>query len=80
MYREFDELRQEVFALDRDHQIQIAEEILTHISSSPEHDAAWREEIRRRLDAYRNGEIETVPGEDVMARARKKIEDAAKKG
>ncbi len=28
----------------------------------------WLAESRRRLDAYRRGEIEAVPGDEVMAR------------
>ena len=77
MDRGFDEVREEVLALDRESQITIAEEILTHISNSPENEAAWRTEIRRRTEAYHWGEITTVDSEDVMARARQKIAEAA---
>ncbi len=76
MDREFNEVREEVLALDRESQITIAEEIMTSISASPEHEAAWRSEIRRRTEAYRRGEITTVDSDDVMARARRKIEEA----
>lgn len=79
MDREFNQVREEVLALDRESQIRIAEEIMTHISSTPEHEAAWREEIRRRTDAYRQGGLESYPADEVMARARKKIEDAKEK-
>ena len=30
----------------------------------------WIEEAERRLDKYRSGNIEALPGEEVMARAR----------
>ena len=33
----------------------------------------WIEEAVRRLDAYRRGEIEAVPGDEVMGRARKRL-------
>lgn len=74
MDREFNEVREEVLALDRDSQIRIAEEILTHVSTTPEHEAEWRAEIRLRTEAYRKGDIELSSSEDVLARARQKIE------
>lgn len=73
-------MREEVLALDRESQITLAEEVLTHVSSSPEHEAAWRAEVRRRTEAYRRGEISTVDSDDVMARARQRIKEAASKG
>jgi putative addiction module component (TIGR02574 family) len=78
--RGFNEVREEVLALDRESQITIAEEVLTNVSGSPEHEAAWRAEIRRRTEAYRRGEISTVDSDDVMARARQRIEQAARNG
>ena len=77
MIRAFNEVREEVLALDRESQITIAEEILTHVSRSPEDEAAWRTEIRRRTEAYHRGEIATVDSDDVMARARQKIAKSA---
>lgn len=34
---------------------------------------AWDEEIGRRLAAYERGEVETIPGERVMAELRAKL-------
>ena len=79
MDRAFSEVRDEVFALDRESQITLAEEVLTHVSASPEHEAAWRAEIRRRTEAYRRGEISTVDSDEVMARARLRIREATSK-
>lgn len=31
---------------------------------------AWEEEIQRRLDEYRRGEVQTIPSSDVFAKAR----------
>jgi hypothetical protein len=42
-----------------------------HGPTDPAVDAAWREEIRRRLDAIENGKVELIPGDVVMAKARK---------
>jgi putative addiction module component (TIGR02574 family) len=79
MDREFNELREEVLSLDRESQIRIAEEILTNVARTPELEEAWREEVRRRVEAYRAGDIKTVSSEDVIARARQKIESATKR-
>ena len=35
--------------------------------------AEWKEEIKRRIDAYARGEVKTVPGEKVMAWLRKRM-------
>ena len=79
MDRAYADVREDVLALDRESQITIAEEIMTHVSSSPEHDAAWRKEVLRRTEAYRRGEIATVDSDEVMARARKRIEEARRR-
>lgn len=79
MDRVFSEVREDVLALDRESQISLAEEVLTNVSGSPEHEAAWRAEIRRRTEAYRRGELSTVDSDDVMARARLRIMEAASK-
>ena len=42
-----------------------------HGVDNPELSPAWREEIRRRLEDIRSGREPGIPGEEVMARARK---------
>ncbi len=37
----------------------------------PANDAAWAEEARRRYAEIKSGKVKTIPGEEVMARARK---------
>ncbi|GEM_PF-2317057 len=80
MDRSFDSVLEEVFALDRESQIAIAEKIMGHIPMEPKIEAAWRAEARARLTAYRRGELPTHDSDEVMARARKKIEAARKQG
>ena len=36
-------------------------------------DRLWIDEAQRRHDAYLKGELEALPGDDVMARARNRI-------
>ncbi|MFN2515065.1 MAG: addiction module protein [Pyrinomonadaceae bacterium] len=33
----------------------------------------WIAEAQRRYEAFRNGEIEALPGDDVMSRARSRL-------
>jgi len=42
-----------------------------HEPSIAEVDEAWSEEIERRLAEYDRGEVESIPAEDVFAKARK---------
>lgn len=37
----------------------------------PEIDAAWREETRRRVAEIRSGEVQGIPGDQVMAEVRR---------
>jgi putative addiction module component (TIGR02574 family) len=37
---------------------------------SPEVELAWEEEIHRRMEEYRSGEVQSVPASEVFARAR----------
>ena len=43
-------------------------------STSDEIQQAWKLEARKRLDEIRNGLVQPVPGEDVLAKARKLVE------
>jgi len=38
---------------------------------SPDVEAAWEAEIRRRVEAYERGEATLIPAEDVFAKTRK---------
>ncbi len=40
---------------------------------SPEHEAMWAQEAERRLAELSSGKARAVPGEEVLARARKTI-------
>ena len=40
---------------------------------SPEHEAMWVQEAERRLEELQSGKVKVVPGEEVMARARKAV-------
>ncbi|HET8782597.1 MAG TPA: addiction module protein [Pyrinomonadaceae bacterium] len=48
-------------------------EELDSSSSDVEVDQLWIEESRRRYEAYIRGELQSVPGDEVMARARNRL-------
>lgn len=46
---------------------------------APEDDgveAAWDEEIKRRVDDIRSGRVKTIPGEQVLGRLKARLRDA----
>lgn len=76
MDRSFETALEKVMKLDAESQVTIAETILAKVSGSEEHDDAWREEIRNRVEAYDRGEIEAGDASEMFARVRKMIADA----
>ena len=68
-------LTEEIRKLPPEEQADLMDEllVLTYREPDPEIDKAWAEEAERRLAAYRRGEIEAIPLEEVMARLRKRF-------
>ena len=66
-----DDLHAAVLALPEGERAQLAAKILASLDADPNVEAAWVAEVQDRLAAYRRGEIEPVPAEEVMAKARK---------
>jgi putative addiction module component (TIGR02574 family) len=68
-------LTEEIRKLPPEEQADLLDEllVLTYREPDPEIDKAWAEEAERRLAAYRRGEIEAIPLEEVMARLRKRF-------
>lgn len=42
-----------------------------HGGIAPEIDAAWRDEVRRRIDDIDSGRVQAIPLEETLAKARK---------
>lgn len=68
-----EELVQRGLSLAPEDRARLAERLLDslHEPPSPEIDVAWREEIERRVAAYRRGEVEVFEAEEVFAEARR---------
>ena len=66
-----EELHAAVLSLPQAERARLAARILESLEEDADIEAAWRTEVRDRLEAYRRGEIAAVAAEDVLARARR---------
>jgi len=77
-----DELREHLMQLPPHDRVQLAYEMLESVEEDeldddPEEvEAAWTEEIKRRVDDLKAGRVELIPSEEVFAEARARIEAA----
>lgn len=69
-----EELEAAVLSLPRTERARLAERLIASLDEDPEIEEAWAEEVRRRLEAFRKGEIDAVPAKDVLAEARRRIQ------
>ena len=66
-----DELSRKAHALPPEERVRLAEELLSSVQDSDEEvDAAWAEEIERRLEEVENGTAKLIPAEEVFAEIR----------
>ena len=67
-----DELSRRARALPPEERIRLAEELLSSVQDSDEEiEAAWAEEIERRLEEVENGTAKLIPAEEVFAEIRR---------
>jgi putative addiction module component (TIGR02574 family) len=71
----FDELEKQTRALTREEKAALARRLIEELDSAPDVNVEqlWIDEAQRRYDAYRRGELEPVPGEEAIERARKRL-------
>ncbi|MFO8024454.1 addiction module protein [Thiohalophilus sp.] len=76
MARSINDLEKEVFALPGENRVRIALDLIRSLDkdneslSREEWEAAWTEEIRRRLEDIQAGRVELLDAEQVMAELR----------
>ncbi|MFO7893044.1 MAG: addiction module protein [Longimicrobiales bacterium] len=68
-----EELESAVLSLPRGERARLAERLIASLDEDPEVEAAWKDEVRRRLARYRAGETDTYPAEDVLREARESL-------
>ena len=73
----WEELLEQALQLPLDEQERIARALYENLADHDDEDedpaeveAAWAEEIQRRVDEIRNGTVETIPADVVMAELR----------
>ena len=67
-----DELSRKARSLPPEERIRLAEELISSVQDSDEEvEAAWEEEIKRRLEGVESGAAELIPAEEVFAEIRR---------
>ena len=61
--------------LGAEERAQLAQRLLSSLPRDPDVQAAWDEEIRRRVGQLESGDMDTVPAEQVFAEARRRLSD-----
>lgn len=75
MSRPLEKLESEALELPVRERAALAHRLIASLDEGPEDDPtevelAWEEEIRKRLAAYRSDEVQTIPSDEVFAKAR----------
>jgi hypothetical protein len=72
---QFDDLEKQVRALSREEKAALARVLIDELDpiSDPGVEELWLEEARRRYEAYRRGDLHSVPGDEAMSRARSRL-------
>ena len=75
MSSQFDDLAKRVRALSKQEKAALIRELIDELDSQidPEAENLWLEEAERRYAQYLRGEVEAIPGDEVMAEARKRL-------
>lgn len=71
----FDELEKQARTLTPQEKATLARILIEELDPSrdAEVEQLWIDEAQRRYEAFRKGELEALPGEEVMARARARL-------
>jgi putative addiction module component (TIGR02574 family) len=71
----FDQVQKQAQSLTVQEKAALAHLLIEELDSASEADVeqVWMAESRRRYEAYLRGELQPVPGDEAMARARRRI-------
>jgi putative addiction module component (TIGR02574 family) len=74
--RSLEKLTQELLSLPNAERALLAEKLVESLEFDidPEIQAAWTTEAKKRRDEIKNGSIQTIPGDEALAQARKLLE------
>jgi putative addiction module component (TIGR02574 family) len=70
-----EQILQSALSLPLDDRMEIAESLMLSLNDeqAAEIEAAWSEEIKRRLDSIDKGEVKLIPAEQVMREMRERL-------
>ena len=71
----FEEIKKQTLLLPKKEKAELAAVLIEDLNENSETDVEelWRQEIRSRYEAYKRGELQAYPVEDVLARIREEI-------
>ncbi len=71
-----DKITQEALALSTDLKVQLVEQLIESLESNIDEQvqSAWINEVKQRRDEIVNGMVETIPGDEALAKVRRIIE------
>jgi hypothetical protein len=71
----FQELQKQAQMLTAEEKAALAHSLIEELDSSSENDVEqlWIAESRRRYEAYLRGELQSIPGDEAMANARRRF-------
>jgi putative addiction module component (TIGR02574 family) len=77
MTQETHDLLQKALALPENERAELAGNLLSSLDTTVDQDvdAAWQQEVARRLDEVQSGRVETIPWEEVQQKGRKLLHD-----
>jgi len=72
---QFDEVKKHARSLTDREKADLARQLIVDLDSSVDSnsEALWIEEATRRYEAFQNGELEAIPGDEVMKRVRQQL-------
>ncbi|MEJ2542158.1 MAG: addiction module protein [Gemmatimonadota bacterium] len=73
MYSSIHALEAAALLLPPGERAKLAERLIASLDRDPEVQAAWDEEIRKRVADFDAGRLESVPAEEVLAEARSRV-------
>jgi len=75
MSSHFDDLARRIRALPAGEKAALVRELIDELDpgQDPDIEKLWLEEAERRYAQYLRGEVEAIPGDEVMAEARKRL-------
>ncbi len=75
MSSQFDELTKRIRALPARERMELVRVLIDDLDpgKDPDVEKLWLEEAERRYAQYLRGEVEAIPGDEVMAEARKRL-------